>query len=245
MKIEGFELAVRNVARYVGIDIRRYRPKNTDLGRLALMLADQKVDLVFDVGANTGQFAKTLRAMGYQGRLVSFEPLTDAHAQLSHASRHDTEWIIAPRGAIGDQDAEINIHVSGNSVSSSALNMLDSHAAAAPESSYIGIERVQQSRLDTVAEQYMESGNTAFIKIDTQGYEDRVLDGATTLLPRVTGMQLELSFVPLYEGQKLFSDLVERLRSLGFSIWSIFPGFFEPRTGRMLQVDVTFFRERS
>lgn len=243
MSIGSFESLIRQTANRLGIDIRRHRPETSDMGRLSLMLADQKIDLVFDVGANTGQFAKSLRKAGYTQQMVSFEPLSIAHVQLLNASRNDSKWDIAPRAAIGDRDGEIEIHIAGNSVSSSALQMLDSHTVAAPGSAYIGSESVPLSQLDTVACDYLKSGTRPFVKIDTQGYEDRVLDGATELLQKARGLQLELSFVPLYEGQKLFDDLVERLRTLGFSIWAIWPGFCDPHTGRMLQVDATFFRD--
>jgi len=243
MSYSGFESLIRQTANRFGIDIQRHRPETSDMGRLSLMLTYQKIDLVFDVGANTGQFAKSLRAAGYARRLVSFEPLSTAYAQLRQASRNDAQWEIAPRTAIGDHEGEIEMHIAGNSVSSSVLDMLDSHTSAAPGSAYVGTERAPLSRLDAIALDYIKPGVTPFIKIDTQGYEDRVLDGASELLTRTRGLQLELSFVPLYEGQKLFDELVERLRKLGFTIWAIRPGFCDPHSGRMLQVDATFFRD--
>lgn len=106
----------------------------------------------------------------------------------------------------------------------------------------MGGERVWLSQFDTLAPDYMRPDTVPFIKIDTQGYEDQVLNGATKLLDSVRGLQLELSFVPLYEEQQLFDALVERLRAQGFSIWAIWPGLCDPRSGRMLQVDAIFFR---
>ena len=51
------------------------------------MLAAHNVNLVFDVGANTGQFAKAIRGDGFNGRIVSFEPLIAAHEQLVASSK--------------------------------------------------------------------------------------------------------------------------------------------------------------
>ncbi len=242
MNSDVLERLIRRTANRFGIDIHRCRLQTPESVRLAAMLASQGVDLVFDVGANVGQFAQSLRAAGYKGRLVSFEPLSTAHAQLLRVSQKDVQWKIAPQVAVGAHEGEIEIHVAANSVSSSALEMLDSHGKAAPGSAYVGSERVRLSRLDTLAHDYMRPDTVPFIKIDTQGYEDQVLTGATNLLDRVSGLQLELSFVPLYEGQQLFDALVERLRALGFSIWAIWPGLCDPRSGRMLQVDAVFFR---
>lgn len=243
MKLETLEKWVRRFANRAGIDIHRYRAEATEAGRLITMLASRRINLVFDVGANIGQYAGALRTAGYRGKLVSFEPLSTPHAQLLRASQGDEKWEVASRIAIGDHEGEIEMHIAGNSVSSSALRMLDRHANAAPESAYISTERVQLSRLDTQARGYMQPGTVPFLKIDTQGYEDRVLNGAPDLLGKVSGLQLELSLVPLYEGQHLFDALIERLRSLGFSIWAIWPGIYDPHEGRMLQVDATFFRD--
>lgn len=237
------EILLRRAANSIGIDIHRHRPETSEAGRLATMLSYHAVDLVLDVGANTGQFARSLRGAGYKGPIVSFEPLSTAHAQLFRASRDDALWEVAPRAAIGDHEGEVEMHVSGNSVSSSALAMLDTHAEAAPSSVYVGKERVRLTCLDTIARAYLQADRVPFIKIDTQGYEDRVLDGATELLTLSKGLQLELSFLPLYEGQRLFDEMMGRLRALGFSIWAISPGFCDPISGRILQVDATLFRD--
>lgn len=243
MNTRAFERLIRQTANRFGIDIQRLHPGRSDIERLSLMLSNQKIDLVLDVGANTGQFAKSLRKAGYVQRLVSFEPLSSAHGQLVQASTSDANWVIAPQAAVGDQDGEVEMHIAENSVSSSALDMLDSHVTAAPKSAYVGTERVRLIRLDSVAHDYLRPGSVPFLKIDTQGYEDRVLDGAGELLLKTKGVHLEVSFVPLYEGQKLFDELVARLQGLGFSIWAIWPGFCDPQSGRMLQVDATFFRD--
>lgn len=243
MSVRTLAQGLQRSLRRAGINLTRYRAETSESGRLVSMLATCGVDLVLDVGANTGQFAQELRVSGYQGRIVSFEPLSSAHAHLLRASRGDANWTIAARAAIGGEDGEVSINVAGNSVSSSVLGMLHRHAEAAPESAYVGSERVPLRRLDTLAADHMHGSQGVFIKIDTQGYEPHVLDGATDLLKAVKGLHLELSLVPLYEDQTLYGDLVQRLESLGFSIWAIWPGFCDPKTGRMLQVDATFFRD--
>lgn len=242
MANEAIEKLIRRAANGLGIDLSRYRPKATSTGRLCQMLVRHHVDLVIDVGANIGQFAQSLRQFGYAGPIVSFEPLEAAHAELRRKSKRDNVWEIAAPLALGDHDGEVEIHVAGNSVSSSVLDMLDAHASAAPGSAYTGSQRTPLRKLDTVITEYLKPNTTPFLKIDTQGYEDRILDGAAELLTRTRGLQLELSFVPLYQGQQLFDELMERLNALGFSIWAIWPGFHDPESGRMLQVDAVFFR---
>ncbi|WP_410175184.1 FkbM family methyltransferase, partial [Nodularia spumigena] len=111
---------------------------------------NRSVDLVFDIGANTGQFATELRSIGYKGRIVSFEPLSDAHKKLNQEAARVSQWQVHPRIAIGDFNGEIEINIAGNSVSSSVLPMLEAHATAAVKSAYISTEKVAIARLDSI-----------------------------------------------------------------------------------------------
>ena len=233
---------VKRLIRFFGFELRHYNPVSSESARLTRMLLAHKVNLVLDVGANTGQFGRFLRDGGYRGRIVSFEPLFAAWEQLSEASRKDSLWEVASRTAIGSEDGEIEIHVAGNKESSSVLKMLDLHVKIAPESRYVGNERVPLRRLDSIASDYLRPDSVVFLKIDTQGYEDRVLQGATGLFDRFVGLQLELSLIPLYEGQRLFDDLLAEVKGKGFDLWSIWPVFTDQNTGRLLQVDATLFR---
>ena len=124
---------VRTQLRKHGFDVVRYR--------LNKLLDHYQVDVILDVGANAGQFAKELRATGYVGRIVSFEPLSSAYAMLKTAADADQNWLAVNIG-IGSEDTEAEINISGNSYSSSFLEMLPSHEASAPESGYVGSERI-------------------------------------------------------------------------------------------------------
>lgn len=200
------------------------------------------VDLVFDIGANVGQYVNELRSVGYKGHFVSFEPLSAAHDKLIRRAQRDPLWQVHGRCAIGESDGYAEINIAGNSVSSSILPMLDSHSDAAAGSAYIGHESVPQFKLDSVTKSYLHSGTRYLLKIDTQGYEWAVLAGAKETLRGATGIQLELSLVPLYEGQQLWHELIAWLEGEGFTLWALQKGFTNPRNGRTLQVDALFFR---
>lgn len=221
----------------LGYDIHR---SNTH--QLFRALGLFKVDLVLDVGANVGQFAGELRSAGYRGQIVSFEPLSSAWKAVKRAASKDESWEVAPRCAIGDINGETEINIAGNSASSSILPMLDSHSSAAKGSDYVGSEKVQIFKLDSIASKYILNSRISFLKIDTQGFEWQVLDGAREILPYVQGVQCELSLVPLYESQRLWKDIIQRLENEGFKLWSIHRGFTHPRDGRTLQIDAVFFR---
>ena len=213
------------------------------MAQLATILESTNIELVLDVGANEGQFAEEIRTFGYRGDIVSFEPLSHPYAALQRKSLSDPLWHLHPRCALGATDGNIRINVAGNSVSSSALPMLDLHRNAAPGSAYKGNETVPMIKLDTVAADYLDSEKNALLKIDTQGYESQVLEGAKDSLSSIAAVMLELSLAPLYEGQALWLDIVDTLLGAGFAIWAVQPVFIAPYTGRTLQVDGIFVRQ--
>jgi FkbM family methyltransferase len=231
------------VLRPCGLELTRYNPEKSEGARLAHLLERYRIDCVFDVGANAGQYAKGLRRLGYQQRIISFEPQRAAHAALRAASAKDPLWDVPAAVAIGDFDGETEINVAANSLSSSIRPMAAAHEEAAPYSKYKGTETVKVARLDSIFDTSIGSSTRPYLKIDTQGYESQVLIGATTCLKRFIGVQVELSLVELYTGQELFFDIAERLRQKDFSMVGLLPGFVDPRSGHLLQADGLFFRQ--
>lgn len=231
---------LRKLARGIGVEITRYRPSSSAAAQLVKALEVAGISVVFDIGANEGQFAREIREYGYTEKIVSFEPLSQARKKLLTLASVDPNWEVHDQSAIGDQDGEIEIHIAGNSVSSSVLPMLEAHSSAAVGSDYIGSERVPIARLDSVIKHYMTPESNLFIKIDTQGFEWQVLDGARETLQQARGLLCELSLVPLYNGQRLWLDIVDRLDAEGFMLWALQKGFIDPRTGQSLQMDGIF-----
>jgi FkbM family methyltransferase len=230
---------LRNV---FGLEVRRINCASTPEAQLLASMRKFEIDLILDIGANTGQFASEIRQCGYAGRIVSFEPLSQAHGELVQSCASDPMWEAYPRCALGDHDGEVVINIAGNSESSSVLPMLESHRNAAPESAYQGKETVPIKTLDAVAGQYLKGARAAFLKIDTQGFEWHVLNGARESLPHIKGILVELSLVPLYEGQHLWRDVIDRLEAEGFTLWAFKPAFSDLNQGRTLQVDGIFYR---
>lgn len=233
---------IKKLFNLLGLHLSKLNVYSSPAYQTVKALEVHKINVVFDVGANAGQFAIELRQYGYAGKIISFEPLPQAHATLNNKSLGDAGWIVHLRAAVGATDGDVSINVAGNSVSSSILPMLETHANAAPESQYTHTEQVPLITLDSVLEQYITLSDNLFIKVDTQGYEWAVLDGATKALSQCKGVLLELSLVPLYDGQKLWIDCIERLKKLGISLYSIQPGFTDLKTGQTLQVDGLFFK---
>jgi FkbM family methyltransferase len=235
---------LRSFAEATGYEIRKSSVYSSPNIRHRLLLSQLQIDLVLDVGANTGQFARHCRAAGYQGKIISFEPSAAAHAGLLQSAASDPLWQIADRMALGSVTGTVNINIAANSLSSSILPMLDTHLSAAPESRYLHTEAVPVRRLDDVLP-LTDSGPHIFLKLDVQGYEPQVLAGATRLLTHTLAVQLEMSLIPLYQGEVLMPEISARMNDAGFELWDLEPSFRDLTTGRLLQVDGIFTRPSS
>ena len=199
------------------------------------------IDVVLDVGANIGQFAHGIRAAGYRGHIVSFEPLSAAYEVLTAAAAEDPLWDVVERCAVGARDGSAVINIAGNSYSSSLLPMLRLHREAAPQSAYTGTEDCPVITLDTYIGRTFSDPTTAIgLKIDTQGYEAQVLAGLDQYRDRVKVIVCEMSLSPLYAGAPSAAELFQLLAALGYHCIALGPEFEDPRTGELLQVDGVF-----
>jgi FkbM family methyltransferase len=213
------------------------------VNRLSRLLDHRGIGTVLDVGANVGQFARMLRGAGFGGDILSFEPLSDAYRRLSRRSGKDDKWQ-AFNLAVGDKPGRSTIHVSDNSYSSSLLEMTNRHLEAAPGSEVVGDEDVEVTTVARIVDDHGLDPARTLLKVDTQGFERAVIAGSGPLIDDFAAVQLELSFVELYEGQELFEEAVERMRKHGLELWIIEPGISDA-TGRMLQCDGLFARQEA
>jgi FkbM family methyltransferase len=234
---------VRFIARSVPSEVLRYFSERDWKRRFVKQLESHRVNVIFDVGANSGQYTAGLRKAGYKGRIISFEPLSQPFSALKRKASGDPLWECRKYG-LGEVDGKISINVAGNAgQSSSVLPMLKRHQDAYPPANYIGTEDVPIYRLDSVTPEILQPTDVGFLKIDVQGFEKQVLAGSKSTLNRCIGMQLELSFLPLYEGSMLIPEALDLAYSLGFTLTGLLPCFTDPRNGQMLQADGIFFRE--
>lgn len=170
------------------------------------------IDLVLDVGANVGQFGESMRAGGYRGKIVSFEPVRAAFEALSRKAAADGNWD-ACLCALGATSGEADIHVSQLSVFSSILDLAPNARLHDQRIAVDHAERVPLRPLDEVAANL--SGNL-LLKIDTQGYERQVLEGGRQTLARALGVLMELPVIHVYRGEWKFQQAVQYMEDAGF-----------------------------
>jgi FkbM family methyltransferase len=231
---------IRLILNPVGYDIVKY--KTTYPSQIVLNhLKYNNITVVLDVGANTGQYSHELRKAGYKGRIISFEPLNEAFLKLRLNASNDKNWQVF-NYALGEANGSATIHVSKHSPSSSLLPMTKLHNEAAPGSEYVKEERIEIKTLDSIFKTLGIGSEKVFMKVDTQGYEKNVLEGAAGTIPAITGIQLELSASRLYQGEDLYYSICRFVEERNFHLVRIIPGFNHAVTHDMLQFDALFFK---
>lgn len=228
---------IKSLLKSQGVIVKRY--PETDIIRRMKLIDARNINLLIDVGANTGQYATLMRDYGYKGKIVSFEPLFDAYDKLTQISKNDPLWE-SLNYALGKRNEDSYINVAGNSYSSSILEMLDAHIESAPESKYIDKQKIAIKKLDEVFQEVCGQDSNIMLKMDVQGYEKEVLDGAESSLSFIDIIQLEMSILPLYKNELTICEMINYLRSLNFELFSLENGYFDSDSGQLLQVDGIF-----
>ena len=228
---------VRSLVRRTGFDIVPFDAAR--LGLITRLLNSEAIDLLVDVGASRGQYGRKMRALGYRGEMFSIEPAREPFRILERSASIDPRWT-ALRCALGSSEGSMQLNLSRNSVSSSLLQIESLHVDIDPESAVVGEETVDVRRLDDVL-----SGRIAsriWLKVDVQGYERVVLDGATQNLARVSVLEMEISLRRLYDGGVSYIEMLSLCERAGFTPISFEPAFVDPHSGETLQMDVLFAR---
>ena len=224
----------RRLLHGLGFDLRRW-PQLIDF------LSSRDIQVVLDVGANVGQFATELRQAGYRGRIISFEPVKEVYANLEKAASGDPLWSTR-NYALGAKPGAARINVSDYSVFSSILPLTQTGRSFDATSQVVRTETIEVRPLDDIFEEF--AGQRVFLKVDTQGFESQVLEGARSALPSILGVQLELPIEHLYEGEWTVVDAISFMREHEFVVAQIRPNgtFLTDDRVSVCELDVIFRR---
>lgn len=241
MRLDQLATHINNFLWHFGLRLNRAPPWSER--RRMRLIQRKNITAVIDVGANVGQYAAQLRRLGYTGWIHSYEPLPEAFARLQARARSDPKWRVFQL-AVGDSADPVTLHIAGNSESSSILDMAQRHLDAAPASRFVASVTVPSTTLDSILSEL--PAQPTLLKIDTQGYEGRVLAGAARSLNKIELLEIELSFFEVYVGQPLFRQIDSLLLAADFELVSLAEGeaFFDQRTGELLQIDGIYARRR-
>jgi FkbM family methyltransferase len=212
---------------------------------VAALLRLYGVNCVLDVGANRGQYGRRLRRAGYTGRIVSFEPVPEAFADLQHAAGADPAWFAHPH-ALGREDGTIAINVVPGTMSS----VLAPSRFGARRYAQLRdpVEReVEVRRLDGVLDAALAGIDAPriYLKLDTQGYDLEVFAGLGSRAGELVAMQAEVALMPIYEGMPRMPEAVGVYEQAGFEITALYPVSRQTRTARVLELDCVMVRAGS
>lgn len=211
---------------------------------LQRFLHDFQVDVVFDVGANIGQYGTMLRRrVGFTGHIISFEPTPRIAEQLQRAAAADPKWHVEQL-ALSDVAGSARFNVmKGHQFSSLLAPSTREVAFLADQNAVEEVVEVTTSTFDDVFSEYRQrlGFQRPFLKMDTQGHDLQVFRGASATLHHLVGLQSELAFRRLYEGATGYGEAIEAYQAAGFVLSSIFPnnaGTFPD----LLEMDCVLYR---
>ena len=208
--------------------------------RRTLWLRNMNIETILDIGANTGQFAKSMHELFPEARLYSFEPLKDCYDELLVQFKNVPQFQ-AFNVALGDETGLVEIHRSEYSPSSSLLPMKELHKTCFPYTKEEIIQKINIVRLDDIADS-LNLRKPMLVKLDVQGYEDKVISGGKSVIGQADIVITELSVEQLYDGQPLFDEIYKTMTSMGFQYRGNYEQLCSPDDGRVLQVDGIFTR---
>jgi FkbM family methyltransferase len=214
-----------------------------DPGYKLLGLENYPIRTVFDVGANRGQFARRMIAYFPEAQIHCFEPLEAPYRDLTAWARANGGALHTHQLALGATAGEVVMmrHVDHDK-SSSLLATTDDAVRLYPFTRRQDAVSVRQEALDDfVGSLKHPPADDMFIKMDVQGYEDRVVAGGRATFGRARACLAEICVAPLYQGQATLSGLLDALADLGLQ----YAGNLSQTMGadgRLLHFDALFLR---
>jgi FkbM family methyltransferase len=215
--------------------------------QVAWLLRELAVNVVLDVGANVGQYARGLRRSGYRGRIVSFEPVSALAAELRKAAADDPDWLVYDC-ALGDEETTTEINVargpSRPALVSSLLPSSDFGKEWSEKLRDMDRETITVRRLDSVFDEAVSgvANPRVFLKMDTQGYDLRAFRGAGHVVDQLLGLQSEVSCVPIYEGMPHLTEQLAVYEAAGFAPAGMFQVSRHGRSMRIIEFDLMMVR---
>lgn len=190
-----------------------------DLWRdLGLLLPDSPSPLCFDVGANHGEVTEAMLRLRPTARVHAFEPSAQCQTLLRSRFAGRPRVTLVASG-LGNEHGMREFHRYANDHLSSFLPLQAGAANPFQGEPEVAREQVPLTTLDRYAAQ-PGLGRIALLKIDTQGYDLRVLQGAAALFQAgaVDHVLIELNFLPLYESQPAPEEIIAFLRGHGLGL---------------------------
>jgi FkbM family methyltransferase len=229
---------------FFGLTVRRFRYALQQGVGAAIehekLLKNLQPELIIDVGANVGQFALISRYACPKAEIISFEPLPEAAKTCRLVMNGDTLFTLH-EFALGEKRELLPLHVTKANDSSSLLPVGKKHAKLYG-SEVVKLTTIKCAPLRDFLKQNSLIPKT-LLKIDTQGFELQVLQGAEAELANIAWVYVELSFVELYEGQPLATEVMAWLFARNYHLHGVYNLAYNTQ-GETIQADMLFQNNR-
>lgn len=215
---------IKSLCRQFGYELINAKNHPALMPHVMELIRRNRTDLVLDVGANRGQFARNLRSFGYRGEIHSFEPVDASFLELQKLSSKDDLWSVH-KIALSDQDGTQTITVSSASDLSSFLKPSALGKQRFKQLGSGSQETVDLRTLDSIAEELFGDWQSrrVFLKMDTQGYDLKVFAGAREFAAVVHCIQTEIAFLHIYEAAPRYRDALAVFEEAGFRVTGFYP----------------------
>jgi FkbM family methyltransferase len=193
---------------------------------LRRLLQEYRVDCVFDVGANYGQYAEVLRRKAkFEGLIISFEPMPAAASALREKAKGQRNWIIEEM-AIADTDDYRSLNIMKSSQLSSLSEPRHDEVEIFHDSNRV--KEVVSVRTENLATAYRRLKQAyqfqrPFLKLDTQGFDVEIVSSAKNVLREFIGLQSELAVKKLYANSVDFRSAITLYQECGFQLSAFVP----------------------
>jgi FkbM family methyltransferase len=248
---KAFQRFRRSLALKSGIycRIKKLSPTVSEDMRVVRLLQYYKINKVLDIGANTGQFAESLIDFGYKGEIISFEPVDKNYKELQKRAAKYKQWTLAERCAVGNQTGTISINVSEATDFSSIKSIKNDFVKKQNSAKTVQQEVINIYPLDYFYGKHFTEDDRILVKIDTQGYEKEVIEGAPRVMQQMAGIKLEM---PLSMASTIYDNVewslneyVKLFQDLNLECVSLEPIAADKQSGRVYEVDAVFIRKNS
>lgn len=196
----------------------------------------KNLNTLVDIGANRGQFSLAAVAIS-DAYVFAFEPLKLPASTYSEIFETNAKVKLF-QAAIGNLNAEMDMHVSSKDDSSSLLKIGSLQDEYFPGTFEVGLERVPVAPLDYFVSE-SDIVSPSLLKLDVQGFELQALKGCKTLISKFDHIYCECSFITLYEGQSLASEVITYLTSHNYNLDGVF-NLQTDSEGHCIQADLLF-----
>ena len=193
-----------------------------------------KPDSIFDVGAYQGDFAKLTQKIWSQSKVFCFEALSKKVILLEQLSKSNPN-IKVIEGLIGNRNLD---NVTFNE-SETASSVLDEHISL----DFTRSAKKMRTVDSCIAEFHLPYPD--LLKIDTQGFEYEVLEGAKETLPHIQIILAELNFIDIHKNVRLASDVIRLLDDYNFVMYDITEIHRRPSDKAIWQTDFIFVKKDS